>query len=112
MNTVRLGRDDARALFLSNDINSRTIVEFEAKVSALLEEGCRFIIIEFTNVCYITSEAIGVLIGAQRVLRNRNGGVLLSNVTEYIRWVLTSCGGGNVFPFYENIEKAVLALPS
>lgn len=112
MNVIKVEREDTAVLLLTEDINIKTIEKFEQKISDLLEQGYRYIVIEFANVRYITTEAIGIMIGARKILINRSGGIYFSNVSEYINWVIVSCCGSNMFPTYQDIESALDSMPA
>jgi anti-anti-sigma factor len=111
MNILNVDIKHTAVLMLSEDINIKNIEEFEQKISNLLEGGCRYIVIEFSNVRYIVTEAISILLGARKILHNRGGDIVLSNVSEYVNWVIVSCCGKNMFPAYEDVEKALEAIP-
>lgn len=107
MNKVDLNRDDVALLIVSEDLNNRTVEEFSEKMTELLEQGYSNIILEFSNVRYIISEAIGEIVGSRKVLKNRGGEVIFINVSEYIKWALSSCYGKEHFPSYETLQRAL-----
>lgn len=107
MNVLSLHRSDSFLVMLTDDLNIATIERFESEMSNLLEKGSKYIVVEFTNVRYLISEAVGTLISVKKIIENRGGRLLLCSVNEYVRWVLASCCGDNAFAMFENIEVAV-----
>jgi anti-sigma B factor antagonist len=59
-----------------------------------VEESC---VIDFTDLEYISSLGLGVLLEAQKRLRDSGGGLRLRNLSEHLREVFHLAGFDNVF---------------
>ena len=55
--------------------------------------------LDFTRLDYIASAGLGILIAAQRRLRDGGGGLVLAGLSPHLREVLDLAGFGGVFEF-------------
>lgn len=55
--------------------------------------------LDFTRLDYIASAGLGILIAAQRRLRDEGGGLILAGLSPHLREVLSLAGFEGIFAF-------------
>lgn len=73
------------------------------------DEGKRKILLDFLNVEYLSSAALGKLISLNKKVRGVSGQLRLCNIRPEIFVVFEITSLNKVFPIYENQEKALEA---
>jgi anti-sigma B factor antagonist len=80
------------------------------KVRSLLEEGCRFLVLNLANLAYIDSSGLGQLVSIWTSVRSRNGNINLLCPTEKVRRLLRTTALYIVFDVFEDEERAIMAV--
>ncbi|MFC4874517.1 STAS domain-containing protein [Negadavirga shengliensis] len=76
------------------------------KVSDALNEGITNCIIDLSQVRYISSSGIGVLITILTKMRNAGGEVYLTSPSEHVKKLLIITKLNNIFNVYDSLEEA------
>lgn len=80
---------------------------FEEGIEKVLNEGARFVLLDFSRLRYICSSALGVLIASKRKIRRREGDIRIvlteGDVLRVFRITLLD----RVFHFYEDRASGV-----
>lgn len=108
MQNYILDESNTAVLVVEKDINAKTYHEFEDAVNTIIENGIENLIISLKDIRYITSNAVGLLLETNKVLAYRNGVIILTDINEYVYWVLSVCGVDSVIKTALNIHEAVL----
>lgn len=73
----------------------------------VVKQNKRKVIIDLAKVDWMNSTGLGILISGLTTLRNNNGELKLSNVTEKIQSLLTITKLITVFECYDTVDEAV-----
>jgi anti-sigma B factor antagonist len=76
-------------------------------VSDSLNEGFKVCIVDLSQVRYISSSGIGVLITMLTKMRNVGGEVFLTSPSEHVRKLLIITKLNNIFTVYDSLEDAL-----
>lgn len=87
-------------------IDSTTVGDMKQVISKLVEEGRRYLIIDFTLVDYISSAGWGIILGRLREFRNRNGDIYLVGMRPPIFSVFQLMGLNTVIKYFETLKEA------
>lgn len=87
-------------------IDSTTVGDMKQVISKLVEEGRRYLIIDFTLVDYISSAGWGIILGRLREFRNRNGDIYLVGMRPPIFSVFQLMGLNTVINYFETLKEA------
>jgi anti-sigma B factor antagonist len=79
-------------------------------VRDLINEDKKKVIIDLAGVDWMNSTGLGILISCLTTLKNADGELKLSNVTEKIKSLLTITKLITVFDAYDSTDEAVAAL--
>ena len=78
-------------------------------VQALLEQGCRFFVLNLADVDYMDSSGLGQLISIWTSVRTKDGNLVLLHVPPRIQRLLVTTRLQVIFDVFDNEEKAKLA---
>lgn len=76
-------------------------------VSDALNDGVKICIVELSQVRYISSSGIGVLITMLTKMRNAGGEVFLTSPSEHVKKLLIITKLNNIFTVYDSLEEAL-----
>jgi anti-sigma B factor antagonist len=80
---------------------------FKETIRNLLDEGFKNVVVNMSQVPFINSTGLGILISAYTTLRKEDGVLKLANVTERIDSLLMITKLGTIFETYSSEEKAL-----
>ena len=84
--------------------------QFKKCVVRRIEEGDRLVVIDLSDVGFIDSTAIGVLVGALKRLKEVGGSLGVVCANDNVRNIFEMVGLENVIPLYHSRDDAVAAL--
>ncbi len=80
------------------------------KLHEVMEAGRKKVVIDLSQVEWMNSTGLGILISTYTTLRNNDGELKLANVTDKIQSLLTITKLVMVFDTYDSVVEAVKAL--
>ncbi|MBX3728202.1 MAG: STAS domain-containing protein [Candidatus Sumerlaeia bacterium] len=103
----------ARRVEVLGCLDSHTVVGFEKSLSELLESSqAGYLLVDLSQLNYISSAGISALMGLTHRLRKRGGEVVLLRPTEKVYRVFRTLGFTNIFTICDNEAEARKALSS
>lgn len=91
-------------------LDASTIVMIEERLTLLVDRGNHHLVISMENVEYISNPALGVLVGAQKKIRVKNGTLHLADLRESVRNQLGARQFHRIFHIYDNVASAIAAI--
>lgn len=107
MEIIEGKRGDITILELRGRLDASTSNRLEEKLLALIDSGKKQLIIDFTNVDYISSSGLRVLVIAAKKLKNVEGKIALSSMKDFIKSVFDIAGFSSIFPIFHSKEEAI-----
>ena len=92
------------------EIDLFTAPDMKAALSEAIESGHTRIAVDLTDTTFLDSTALGVLIGAVKRLRSRDGRLTIVNVDDNIAKTFEITGLDQIFPISSTREDAIKAL--
>jgi len=77
------------------------------KLHELIEQGKKKFVIDLSQVEWMNSTGLGILISGITTLRNNEGELKLANVTEKIKSLLVITKLASVFDAYDTVDEAI-----
>ncbi len=106
MNTRSI--DDLMTLIdLEGEIDVYTAPDLKQQIINLLDSGVRHVIVNLTNVEYLDSTALGVLIGGLKRLRERDGTLDLICPNPRIKRIFEITGLDKIFDIFSTEDEAL-----
>ena len=103
--------DDQRAVVaVRGEIDLFTAPELKATLTDAIEEGKLRIVVDLSETTFLDSTALGVLIGAIKRLRSRDGRMTIVNVDQNIAKTFEITGLDQIFTIRPTRDEAVAAL--
>ena len=81
--------------------------EFNELLHKLLDEGKKNIIVDLSEVKFMNSSGLGMLIGGLTTMKKGNGSMKLARTTDKIESLLVITKLSQIFESFETVEEAV-----
>jgi anti-anti-sigma factor len=91
----------------SGRIDSQTSPVFDRHLSAVIDRGDVNLVIDLTNLDYISSTGLSAFLSAAKKIRAAGGGMALAGLNSRIRLVFEMSGFLRLFPIYPNVDAAL-----
>jgi anti-sigma B factor antagonist len=92
------------------EIDLFTAPELKQKLTDAIEDGKTRIVVDLTETTFLDSTALGVLIGAVKRLRSRDGALVIVNVDQNIAKTFEITGLDQIFTILAERDAAIAAL--
>jgi len=102
--------DQRQVVAVAGEIDLFTAPELKAAIGEALESGRTRIVVDLTATTFLDSTALGVLIGAVKRLRSRDGVLTIVNTDPNISKTFEITGLDQIFTIRRTLEEAVGAL--
>lgn len=83
--------------------------KFREDLHQLIEEDKKNVVVDLSNVKFMNSSGLGILIGGLTTMRNAGGDLKICGATERIRSLLMVSQLMKVFDHYDTLEEAAKA---
>jgi len=97
-------------LNLNGRLDAHTSKTFEDRLMPLIDEGNKKILVDFSQLDYISSAGLRVLLLAARKLSEANGKIALCSLKAPIKTVFDIAGFSSVFAIFNTPEAAITDL--
>jgi len=96
---------------INGELDHHTAEYVRQKIdSEILKSTTRNIIFDFSELSFMDSSGIGVIIGRYKNIRKLNGKAAVVNINDQIMRILSMSGILKIIPVYKNLDDAVSAL--
>ncbi len=102
--------DERHVLAVRGEIDLFTAPELKQVLAEAIEAGRVRIVVDLTNTTFLDSTALGVLIGAVKRLRSRDGALAIVNIDDNIAKTFEITGLDQIFTIVPTREEAVDAV--
>jgi len=87
-------------------LDAHTVAQFEAAIRKLVKNGHYKIIVNMKDLEYISSAGLGVFMGFIEEVREQNGDIKLSDLSQRVYKVFDLLGFPALFEIYEQEKEA------
>lgn len=105
-----LRHGDVRVLRVTGEVDFDVAPQLKRTIIGRIDAGERQLVIDLTDVSFIDSTAIGVLVGAIKRLRTAGGSLVVVCDNDDVRGIFDAVGLENVIPLHTSCEDAFAAL--
>lgn len=92
---------------LAGRIDSSNAEQVDATFKEIIENGRSNIVVDLSEVNYMSSAGLRALVSALRECKQRRGDVRLANVSERVQEVLSLAGLDSLFESFTDVTNAV-----
>ncbi len=93
---------------LRGRLDAYTSPTLESRIQAILDQGGNRLVFDFSELAYISSLGLRVLIVAAKNLQKIDGKIALAALSEHIHDIFKMSGFTRIFPIYATCEQAVV----
>jgi len=101
---------DRHVVAVRGEIDLFTAPELKQKLTDAIESGKNRIVVDLSDTTFLDSTALGVLIGAVKRLRSREGALVIVNVDQNIAKTFEITGLDQIFTILSTRGDAIAAL--
>ncbi len=109
MDIIGTALDNCDLVVVKGRIDSYTAPELSEALTGITEHDRYNIILDLSEVNYVSSAGLRVLIDIQKICKKNQGEVLLVNIPQRVYETLELAGFAPLFKFYKNVDSAVAA---
>ena len=102
--------EGATIIAVGGEIDVYTAPKLREEIHRRLDQGDTRIVVDLTNVAYMDSSGLGVLIGALKRAREENGDLIVASPNPRIARILDVTGLSKIFNVHAGTQEAVDAL--
>jgi len=81
--------------------------ELNGLLHKFLDEKKNHVVVDLSNVKFVNSSGIGILISGYTTMKNGGGNLKLANLSEKVKGVLAITKLNNIFESHKTIDEAV-----
>jgi anti-sigma B factor antagonist len=100
-------RDGVHVVAVTGEIDLFTAPEFKQRMAGPIDDGVKRLVVDLTGTTFIDSSSLGVLIGAHRKLKQRNGSLVVVCDNDTIVKTFKITGLDGVFTLVPSLHDAV-----
>jgi anti-anti-sigma factor len=107
MNIAESRRDGNLIIAPSGRIDTATSPEFDRHLSSVIDRGDTLLVIDLSDLQYISSTGLSVFLSAAKKIRAAGGRMALAGLNSRIRLVFEMSGFLRLFPVFPSVDAAV-----
>ena len=107
MEIIETKNADTVVLQIEGRLDTNTATSFEEKLMGLINENENRIIVDFSDLDFISSSGLRVLLMAGKKIKTTNGKLGLCSLKEHIKEVFDVAGFTMLFSMFPNQEEAL-----
>ena len=94
-------------------LEEKDIQALQESITSVIEQTQRIkLILDFTNVRFLSSAVLGLLIRVSKKVYERDGELKLCNISPKIREIFKITRLTKIFDIYDNVDSAAESLPA
>ena len=99
-------KNETTTLYVGGYLDAHTASKFESKIQEIIQSEKYNIILNFTELEYISSAGLGVIMGNIEDIRNHDGDIKLTSMSDKIYRVFDLVGFPSLYEIYKTQEEA------
>lgn len=110
LSILESSQGDCAVLELTGRLDAKTSPELENKLAAHRARGKKIFLLDFTNLAYMSSAGLRVLVSAAQTAEDNGGQLMLSAMCSAVKEIFDVTGFSDLFQIYISKEKALQSL--
>jgi anti-anti-sigma factor len=107
MKIVHQEKDGVICLQIEGRLDAESAQEAEATVRDVLKQGSRRMLFDLSQMEYISSAGLRVILMAVKELRNKQGKVVLCGLTPYVKEIFDVSNFSSIIPITDSVEAGL-----
>lgn len=109
MDITSKNEDKALVVSVSGRMDAVTASDFESALTEFLDQGNSALVIDFTDLDYISSAGLRSILASAKKMKGLNGTLSLACLKEVVKEVFDISGFSAIIPIYDSVETALEA---
>jgi anti-sigma B factor antagonist len=97
--------NDMPVINLVGKLDTITSPDLQDKLIPIISEGHKKVLLNFTDITYISSSGLRVLLVGQKSLKPTGGEVILVGVNDSLKEIFNISGFTALFTFYDTLDQ-------
>ncbi|MFC1580574.1 STAS domain-containing protein [Thermodesulfobacteriota bacterium] len=110
MDITSKNTDKAVIVSVSGRMDAVTASDFENALTGFLDQGNSALVIDFTDLDYISSAGLRSILASAKKMKGLNGTLSLACLKEVVKEVFDISGFSAIIPIYDSVETALEAM--
>jgi anti-sigma B factor antagonist len=103
---------DVAILYLKGFLDAHTAPELEKAIQEVMDENTFNILVNFTQLDYISSAGLGVFMGFIEAIREQHGDIRMSSMTSKVYKIFDLLGFPKLYKIFTEEEEALASYSS
>lgn len=92
---------------IGGNLDTESFPEAQARITQMIEQGARKILMDLKELIYISSAGLRVLLNAAKQLKEHDGELRISNLNEIVKEVFEISGFSEIFNVFNSEAEAM-----
>jgi anti-anti-sigma factor len=110
MKIAKVEKEGVVCLRIDGRLDGKTASEAEIAVKGVLKEGRQQLLFDLSQMEYISSAGLRVILMAVKELRSKKGKVVLCGLTPYVKEVFDVSNFSSIIPITDSVETGLLQM--
>jgi anti-anti-sigma factor len=110
MKIAKVEKEGVVCLRIDGRLDGKTASEAESTVKGVLKEGRQQLLFDLSQMEYISSAGLRVILMAVKELRSKKGKVVLCGLTPYVKEVFDVSNFSSIIPITDSVETGLLQM--
>ena len=103
----KIDHPEAAIFHVQGRLDSTSTPELEQRVVLCLNEGAKNLVMDFSELDYINSAGLRILVMSYQRLLPLGGQVMVCGARDYIDEIFLISGYNKIFPMYPDLDQAI-----
>lgn len=103
----KIDHPEAAIFHVQGRLDSTSTPELEQRVILSLNEGAKNLVMDFSELDYINSAGLRILVMSYQRLLPLGGQVMVCGARDYIDEIFLISGYNKIFPMYPDLDQAI-----
>ena len=103
----KIDHPDAAIFHINGRLDSTSTPELEQRVMICLDQGTKNLVLDFSELDYINSAGLRVLVMSYQRLTPLGGQVMVCGARDYIAEIFDISGYNRIFLMYPDLDQAI-----
>ena len=104
------GVGNAKLVKFIGDLDATNVETVLEKVLNLLNDGFVYIVADFTQLRYVNSTGLGILLHFSKMAKEKNGAFKIAKINENVYEIIEIIGATSLLEIFDEVEEAVKSL--
>ncbi len=110
INHIELGNETTALIEVKGKIDSNTSTEFEEYVQNIISQGIIFFLIDYSEVDFVSSEGIGMILFIEKLVSEKDGCIVAFNLSKEIVNLFQLLNFDKLFTIAQGRDEAIAIL--